>query len=148
MNARTCPSGAAGEPTTLFSSIESAPETRAEYSDFPFSWGEVDTLFRIGRRFPRSYFRMLEEVRARAREYSDRHIRPNAVEIEQKVARDHQYFSWDLMRDRLPRRHPVPGRLRLHEGLRPGAAAQGHQDLAATFRQPLNGVGGGELVKQ
>jgi alkylation response protein AidB-like acyl-CoA dehydrogenase len=99
MNAPMSAPGAAGGPTTLFSSIESAAETRAEYSDFPFSWGEVDTLFRIGRRFPRSYFRMLEEVRARARDYSDRHIRPNAVEIEQKVAKDHHYFSWDLMKE-------------------------------------------------
>jgi alkylation response protein AidB-like acyl-CoA dehydrogenase len=86
------------DPTTFFDSILPAAETRASYSDFPFAWGEVDTLFRTARRFPGSYFQKLEEVRAKAREFSERYVRPAALEIERKVSADHDYFAWDLMR--------------------------------------------------
>jgi len=87
------------EPTTPFPSIPLAAETREAYSDFPFSWGEVDTLFRIGRRYPQSYFKRLAEVRSKAREFSDRYVRPRAVEIERRVKEDHSYFDWDLIRE-------------------------------------------------
>jgi hypothetical protein len=64
------------EPTTPFSSISTAPEKDARYSDFPFSWGEVDSMFNLARLYPASYFRRLEEVREKAREFSTRYIRP------------------------------------------------------------------------
>ncbi len=86
-------------PTTLFSSITPAEETDAIYSDFPFSWGEVDGLFRLARRYPSSYFRNLTRIRERARAFSDRVIRPRAIEIEKLVSRDHGYFSWDVMEE-------------------------------------------------
>jgi len=87
------------EPTTAFDSIESALETNPTYSDFPFSWGEVDTLFELARLYPASYFRKLKEIREKAREFSDKIIRPRAVEIDRKVKFDHNYFAWDIMKE-------------------------------------------------
>lgn len=87
------------EPTTLFSSIAPAEESNPAYSDFPFSWGEVDHVFELARLFPGSYFRKLQEVRARAKEYADRYVRPRAVEIEHRVKQDHRFFAWDLVRE-------------------------------------------------
>lgn len=88
----------AAEPTTPVSQIPIARETKTAYSDFPFSWGDVDELFEAAREFPASYFTRLKEVRAKAREFTDKYVRPRAVELEQKVAADHHYFDWDLMR--------------------------------------------------
>ena len=87
------------EPTTAFDSIAPAEESNPAYSDFPFSGGEVDILFELARLYPASYFRKLKEIRGRAREFADRHIRPHAVEIDRKVKQDHRYFAWDLMRE-------------------------------------------------
>jgi len=86
-------------PTTLFDSIAVSSETKAAYSDFPFSWGEVDSLFRVARRYPASYFKNLEEVRERAREFSSKFVRPRALEIEKQVSADHHYFAWDIMKE-------------------------------------------------
>jgi len=87
------------QPTTAFDSIPQASESNPAYSNFPISGGEVDNLFELARRFPNSYFQKLKEVRTRAREFADKYIRPVAGEIDRKVARDHSYFSWDLMKE-------------------------------------------------
>ncbi|HUT55319.1 MAG TPA: acyl-CoA dehydrogenase family protein [bacterium] len=86
------------DPTTFFDSVAPAAETRASYSDFPFTWGEVEALFRTARRLPGSYFRKLEETRGKAREFAERYVRPAALEIERRVSEDHNYFAWDLMK--------------------------------------------------
>ncbi len=85
-------------PTTVFDGIAAAAETRADYSDFPFSAGESDALFRAARRYPASYFRRLAEVRDRAREFAEQEIRPRALAIEAQAAADPNYFAWDVMR--------------------------------------------------
>ncbi len=87
------------EPTTIFDDILPVRETKSAYSDFPFSWEEIDNSFRVARRFPATYFRQLQEVRSRAREFTDKYVRPRAVEIDQRVKLDHSYFAWDLMKD-------------------------------------------------
>lgn len=87
------------EPTTYFDSIPLARETRSEYGDFPFSWGEIDNLFRLAKKFPRSYFESVIDVRERARAFTERVIKPRAIEIEKEVSRDPNYFAWDIMKE-------------------------------------------------
>jgi acyl-CoA dehydrogenase len=84
-------------PTTPFDSIGLVEETNPSYSDFPFSWGEVDELFRVARRYPSSYFKNLKDVRMKAREFTDKYVRPRAVDLEMDVKKDHHHFEWDLM---------------------------------------------------
>ncbi len=86
------------EPTSPFDSIKKVGTTPGETADFPFSMGEVFSTLRHIRTLPTSYFSRAEEVRARASEFSERHIRPIALEIDRKVSRDPGYFHWDLMK--------------------------------------------------
>ena len=48
------------------------------------------------------YVAELESWQAKAREYGDRHVRPRALEIDAKCARDPRYFDWDLIRQSTP----------------------------------------------
>jgi len=99
VNPKPAGPGAERGPTTPYRSIPVAGETDPSDSDFPFSWGEVDSLFKVGRMFPSSYFRRLQEIRQSAREFSNRVIRPRALEIDRIAATDHTYFAWDVMKE-------------------------------------------------
>jgi len=85
-------------PTTPFDSIERARITDRNAADFPFSLGEIFSNLWLARRYPPSYVSHAEEVRERAREFADRHIRPRALEIEKKVSREPAYFDWETLR--------------------------------------------------
>ena len=86
------------EPTTPFESIERLSNPAPEVKEFPFSMGEVFSNLRNVRKLPASYFSKAEEIRDRSREFADLHIRPVAVEIDQKVSQDPHYFHWDTMK--------------------------------------------------
>ena len=86
------------EPTTFFSDLEPLPVLNAEVHDFPFSLGEAIRNFELIRRLPSSYFEDIREIRGRAREFADRHIRPVAGEIDRRVTAEPDYFDWGMMR--------------------------------------------------
>jgi len=98
------PSAGFPENTSPLSEIEKAPIKSRGTADFPFSAGETYNHFKLARRFPASYYTMVEEVRGRAREFSERHIRPGAVELDKKIGRDPAYFDWELVRAACPYR--------------------------------------------
>lgn len=68
-------------------------------ANFPFSAGEITNHFKLTKKFPSTYFSMVEEIRGRAREFSDRYIRPRAVELDMRIGREPRYFDWELMRE-------------------------------------------------
>ncbi len=85
-------------PTSPFDAIPKVAAAGSLEADFPFSLGEVLSTLRVTHSFPSSYFAHAEEVRDRAREFSNRHIRPIALEVEKKVSQDPSYFHWDVMK--------------------------------------------------
>jgi len=85
--------------TSPFDSIKKVEATPGLTADFPFSMGEVFSNLRLVRSLPSSYFTRAEEIRVRAREFADRHIRPIALDIEQRVSMDPDYFHWDMMKN-------------------------------------------------
>ena len=86
-------------PTSPFESIQRVDTASPGTADFPFSSGEVFSNLRFIRSFPGSYFAGAEETRDKARTFSDRHIRPVAVEIDRRVSGDPGYFHWDIMKE-------------------------------------------------
>lgn len=42
--------------------------------------------------------RSIEETRARAKAYAQRHVRPRAMELDRRIGEDPAYFDWDLVR--------------------------------------------------
>ena len=95
-----------GYPQNTSPTIEIKPAkiTASGTDDFPFTAGEIINHFRLAKRFPATYFTMFEEVRGRAKEFADKHIRPGAVELDKKISRDPTYFDWELIRKACPYR--------------------------------------------
>ena len=93
------PEGFADEsPTVPISEIPKPAAISPALEDFPFRMGEAIEQFRLIRSFPRRYFDRVEEMRMKAREFSERYIRPNALEIERRASADPAYFAWDIIR--------------------------------------------------
>lgn len=84
-------------PTVPISEIPIPKKIDPALADFPFRMGEVIEQFRLARSFPRRYFDRIEEVRRSAREFSELHIRPRALEIEAAVSADPGYVAWDVL---------------------------------------------------
>jgi len=89
---------ATDSPTVPIREIPPADPIQPGLEDFPFRLGEVTEGFRLARAFPASYFERIEEIRIKAREFSDKYIRPNALEIEKKVTANPDYVAWDILR--------------------------------------------------
>jgi alkylation response protein AidB-like acyl-CoA dehydrogenase len=90
--------------TSPLSEIQPVEITASGTANFPFTAGEITNHFRLAKRFPTTYFTMLEEVRGRAREFADKYIRPRAVDLDKKISHDPTYFDWDLVRKACPYR--------------------------------------------
>ena len=84
--------------TSPFDAIESVEISAKNVADFPFSMDEALSNLRLANAFPSSYFSHAEEIRNRARDFSTRHIRPIALEVEKRVSADPNYFNWDVMK--------------------------------------------------
>lgn len=93
-NVRTAPP----PNTSLFDDIERANSTGRNAADFPFSTDATLLNLRLSKSYPAAYFSHAEEIRNRARDFADRHIRPIALEVEKKVSKDPSYFQWDVMK--------------------------------------------------
>ncbi len=90
--------------TSPLGAIEPARITQSGTARFPFTAGEIMNHFRLAKRFPASYFTMVDEARGRAREFAEKYIKPGAVELDKKIGRDPKYFDWELIRKAAPYR--------------------------------------------
>ncbi|MBC8434342.1 MAG: acyl-CoA dehydrogenase family protein [Desulfobacterales bacterium] len=66
------------------------------------SLAEMAPRMKILSKHSHRYVRELEEWQAKAREYGDRYVRPIALEIDRKCAKDPTYFDWDLIKKSTP----------------------------------------------
>jgi len=98
MNEENLPPRDGERPTTPFETIAPAEITDPHTGNFPFSLGEAFANLRLAHRYPTSYFAHAEELRERARDFANRHIRPVALEIEKRVSEEPGYFDWPTMR--------------------------------------------------
>ena len=130
------------EHTTPISEIPKPEALSPELGEFPFSMGEVTRTLEIVRGFPDSYVRQIDEMRERAREFSQRVIRPRALEIERKVFAEHDYFPWDVIEEAcdyklfsllIPEAFGGGGFLSLHSAVMAEELAAGCGGLASTI---------------
>lgn len=66
------------------------------------SLGEMAPRFKVLSELAPDYVRNLEAWQAKARAYGDRYVRPKALEIDRRCARDPRYFDWELVRQSTP----------------------------------------------
>jgi acyl-CoA dehydrogenase len=155
MNLSPFPEGfAERSPTVPIREIPRPAALSPNLADFPFRMGEVIEQFRMIRSFPAGYFDRVEEMRLKAREFSDRFIRPNALEIEKKVSADPSYFAWDIMKKAcdyrffsiiIPEQFDGCGYSVLHMGVMAEELAVGCAGLASTIGVHSAGISCGLL---
>lgn len=66
------------------------------------SLAEMAPRMKVLAEYMPAYVSELEEWQAKAREYSEKHIRPKALEIDRKCTLDPDYVDWDLLKESTP----------------------------------------------
>ncbi|MBU1669607.1 MAG: acyl-CoA/acyl-ACP dehydrogenase [Actinobacteria bacterium] len=130
------------EPTTAFDSVKALNSRNQDLRDIPFSMGEVLENMRAVRSLPRSYVAKMKKIRDDTAEYREKYILPNIEEIEKRVARDPDYFPYDVVREGTRYRFPTliipegfggPGYLCAHIAIMSEELAVGSGGFATTI---------------
>lgn len=141
-------------PSVPISEIPIPENLPSHLGDMPFDLTEVVDNFRLARSLPRSYFRRIGEVRKMAREFADKHIRPNALDIEKKVGVDPHYFAWDIVKEAckykmfsmlIPKQFGGGGYSVLHMAVMAEELAVGCAGLASTIAVHSAGISCGMI---
>ena len=129
-------------PITTFESVEPARSSIANLKNLPFSMGEVLENMKTIRKLPRSYFKNMEKMRVRTADFRDKYILPVADEIEKRVAKDPNYFPYDIIKKgapykfstlMIPRALGGPGFFIIHSAIMAEELAAGCGGLATSL---------------
>lgn len=155
MNVSSFPNGfETKSPSVPILEIPISKSLSPELQDIPFGLTEIVDNFRLARRLPCSYFDRVVQVRQRAREFTDRYIRPNALDIEAKVGQDPNYFAWDVIREAcryrffsmlIPKQFGGGGYSVLHMAVMAEELAVGCAGLASTIAVHSAGISCGMI---